>query len=133
MKTRKRIFQAAGLLLIMLVFMVTPTLAQTEPPIGPDSGPTELADYWNWLWLGLQAAGTLIVGYLSKFIPGINQIGEKFYQVLAAALVLGLFLYLAFSSGATVWELINPVIGFITATGLLYPGVLKPMGLKSPQ
>jgi hypothetical protein len=129
MKTR--IFRVAGLLALFLFSFAVMATAQTQPPIGPDSGGAELAEYWNFLWMGLQAVGTLVVGYLAYLIPGIKNLKEKFYQVAALALVLGLFLYLAFSGGKTVWELINPIIGFVTATGLIYPGVLKPAGLAS--
>lgn len=132
MKTKK-IFQAVGLLSLFMLFAIIPNLAfgQTDPVIGPDSGTDDLVNYWNWLWAGLQAAGTIIVGYLSNYIPGIKNIANKFYKIAAAAMVVGLFLYLALSQGTSIWELISPLIGFVTATGLIYPGILKPAGLKT--
>lgn len=132
MKSSKKIFQVAGLLSLFLFGFVFSAMAQTEPPpIGPDSGATELTGYFNYLFAGLQMVGTLIVGYLVKYIPGIKAIPNKFYQILAAAMVVALFLFLAISDGKSIWELISPLIGFITATGIIYPGILKPAGLKS--
>jgi hypothetical protein len=131
MKTKKGFFTAFALLFIMVLFVV-PIFAQGDPPpIGPDSGTTELVAYFNWLLVGLTAFATLIIGYIRKYIPGIKDIPNKFIGIFAAALVVGAFLFLALNNGKTIWEVISPLIGFITATGLIYPGVLKPLGLKS--
>lgn len=126
-----KIFQVAGLLSLFLFAFVFSAMAQTDPTIGPDSGTNELVAYFNYLTMGLQAAATLIIGYVAKYIPGLKAIPDKFLRILAAAMVVALFLFLAIGGGKSIWELISPLIGFITATGLIYPGVLKPLGAKS--
>jgi Mn2+/Fe2+ NRAMP family transporter len=127
----KRIFQVAGLLAFMLLFCVGAVMAQTEPPLTPDAGVGELTAYFNYLLAGITSVATLIVGYIAKYIPGINMIGDKFLRILVVMMVVGLFLFLALSSGRNWFDVIGVLIGFLSSTGLIYPGLLKPAGLKS--
>lgn len=118
-------------LLSVAVIMLTMTLVafgqDTTAVEGLDpstySGLEPFIDGVNWVYSGL----VVIMGYFSSFIPGIKNIKDSVYRVLALAIVVGAG-FLFFDAGSSLFSLI---ISYTVSTSF-YEVILK-LIKKSPK
>ena len=125
---RQHINKTLMLILVMTIIMVAPVLAQdaiATAAIGGTWTPPPISEWFGSLDQ-VYSVVVVIGGYLSSKIPGLNQISNATYRVLAFAIL----------TGAGFWyfgaDIISLAINYFFATSM-YELILKPAGAKSPK
>lgn len=121
---RHNINRVLMLSLALVMIVVAPVLAQAVVPSTAGWQPPPLAE-----WFGsieqVYSVVVVVGGYLSAKIPGLNQITNATYRVLAFAIL----------TGAGFWyfggDIIGLAINYFFSTSM-YELILKPVG-KSPK
>lgn len=125
-RNMKKAFFLLGLTAALLFCAVVSVIAQdvyTDLPTElPDLNTLTPETLFSSLFEPVYGMVVILFGYLSAFIPGVKKL-NTYGRVFAFGLIAGLGFHLF--GGADIWKV---GLSFLISTGLLYDGMLKPIG-----